>query len=685
VKIFKLAAALIGIVFTILLLPDSTQPQPVQAGPVANPAACAPTCQLWLPIIAKPNLLQISNIEFTQAIQTTTNAVPLVANRPTLARITFAINGGSPIGGISVQLHALRNGVELPGSPVSNSTAFTAPVSPNRANLNDTLNFWLPSGWLSAPVNMYAVMIGGGSSRYPTSGTVALSFSTTPLLTIVVVPYQATIGGVVRAPAAPYDWLGPLIYQTYPLAQAPSIVVHSTRVMGSYASAGSTFYNDVLNDVTSLHNAEDSLTSNKEYYALVNVDCGSGCISGVGWVNSGKSVPLFSAVGFDGFGSRSCPGNPHCFGPETSVHEIGHTMGRNHTPSIAGDGNCAGVPSGLDPNYPVPTGHLDELGFNIQTSSLMNALVDYDFMGYCDPVWISKYTYSAIFGFRGSSAAMPAPPQASQDVFAVSGWMDNGQFKVSAPFSLNAPLTPDDPQGEYRLDVYDSANQLLHSQRFNLQATDHSMQGFHLNIPSNPGASCMTISRGSRLIFEQQASANLSVGFTTNQLAQSDSTGLSWSASGAQKYMVRVSHDGGATWQVLGMNLSEPQFKLDAQTIAGGDVLVEVQASDGVRVVKQQTQARFAKHAPSARISSANLKTVKVGQPFVLTATAFDLEDGALIGDAVQWSSDRDGALGSGTTLLLERGLSAGTHTLTVSVTDSDGNIVTDQMVVEAQ
>ena len=59
------------------------------------------------------------------------------------------------------------------------------------------------------------------------------------------------------------------------------------------------------------------------------------------------------------------------------------------------------------------------------------------------------------------------------------------------------------------------------------------------------------------------------------------------------------------------------------------------------------------------------------GTPLLLAGHATDEEDGEL-GGAIRWSSDRDGALGTGA-MLTVAALSVGPHTLTASVTDAAG------------
>src|SRR5207253_2158521 len=61
--------------------------------------------------------------------------------------------------------------------------------------------------------------------------------------------------------------------------------------------------------------------------------------------------------------------------------------------------------------------------------------------------------------------------------------------------------------------------------------------------------------------------------------------------------------------------------------------------------------------------------TSEHGAPITFTGTATDPEDGTLTG-SIAWSSDRDGALGTGFSVTTGT-LSSGTHTITASATDS--------------
>jgi hypothetical protein len=95
--------------------------------------------------------MAVSGVEVTQATQTPTNSLRLVAGRSTAVRATLVNNDGGSVSGIDGRLHVFRNGTEITpvaGVPPINSP-FTAPTAPQRANENDTLNFELTGAGVS--------------------------------------------------------------------------------------------------------------------------------------------------------------------------------------------------------------------------------------------------------------------------------------------------------------------------------------------------------------------------------------------------------------------------------------------------------------------------------------------------------------------------------------------------------
>jgi hypothetical protein len=125
------------------------------------------------------------------------------------------------------------------------------------------------------------------------------------------------------------------------------------------------------------------------------------------------------------------------------------------------------------------------------------------------------------------------------------------------------------------------------------------------------------------------------------------------------------------------VGLTEPEWTVDPATLAGSDdAWLRDQASDGFNATAAVVGPfTIARHAPTVRLADpTDGQTVERGRPIMLRAAADDLEDGQLGQESIVWSSDRDGLLGTGDWIVVEN-LSEGTHVVTVTVTDSDGEM----------
>ncbi|MEA2060983.1 MAG: hypothetical protein U9P10_10840 [Thermodesulfobacteriota bacterium] len=77
---------------------------------------------------------------------------------------------------------------------------------------------------------------------------------------------------------------------------------------------------------------------------------------------------------------------------------------------------------------------------------------------------------------------------------------------------------------------------------------------------------------------------------------------------------------------------------------------------------------------PNADITSpSTLLSFNTGETITFEGTGTDAEDGTLTGDALVWSSDRDGGLGTGASLS-NASLSEGEHTITLTASDTSGS-----------
>ncbi len=152
---------------------------------------------------------------------------------------------------------------------------------------------------------------------------------------------------------------------------------------GQIFSNGSGF-SQALNYCLNQRNA-DNVASDVYYYCMyqpvqtLQEFCGRGCVAGIAPVPNASDVSLRGGMGVSFNGS----------GDDTFVHEIGHALGRPHTP-------CGGA-AGADPNYPYQGGSIGSIGYSIASGELYSPAQAKDFMSYCSPVWISDYSYAKIY------------------------------------------------------------------------------------------------------------------------------------------------------------------------------------------------------------------------------------------------------------------------------------------------
>ena len=113
-------------------------------------------------------------------------------------------------------------------------------------------------------------------------------------------------------------------------------------------------------------------------------------------------------------------------------------------------------------------------------------------------------------------------------------------------------------------------------------------QGFRVALPPTPGVAGFRIYRDKQLLFERLAPGQApKLGSTLASTVNTDGTRVGWNLADGPAgvtYSVRFSRDGGQTWQALAVDQTGSSIVLPpARVKGGGQTIVEVQASDGVR------------------------------------------------------------------------------------------------------
>ncbi|MEM7586392.1 MAG: Ig-like domain-containing protein, partial [Acidobacteriota bacterium] len=116
-------------------------------------------------------------------------------------------------------------------------------------------------------------------------------------------------------------------------------------------------------------------------------------------------------------------------------------------------------------------------------------------------------------------------------------------------------------------------------------------------------------------------------------------------------------------------------------SLSAGTHVITASVSDAGGLTASDTITLTVNAGPSASITApADGTTVNAGDSVTLTGTASDPEDGDLT-VSLSWSSDLDGALGSGGSVTTSS-LSAGTHVITASVSDAGGLTASDTITL---
>jgi hypothetical protein len=320
-------------------------------------------------------------------MQTGNVTVPVVAGRDALVRVFVQTDGsydGSP-----VIAHLFLGQGSAPLEVVG------AVGASSEGDLGSTINFDVPGASI-VPGVTYRVELTQTTSKgdnpaastpqgggFDSLGSVSDGAS----LKVVVVPVQYGADGSNRVPdtsAAQLATYKAAFMATYPI-DSMDISVGAPFYWGSPIDAAGNGWNDLLTAMAD-YRQQQGAPSDTYYFGAFNPAddfggfCGGGCVAGLGWVGGDTDTWSRAAIGLGYGGSLTA---------DTAIHEIGHNHGRNHAP-------CGGA-GGVDPGFPYANADIGDWFYNIVTRDLVAPGTATDMMGYCDPKWISDYTFDALF------------------------------------------------------------------------------------------------------------------------------------------------------------------------------------------------------------------------------------------------------------------------------------------------
>ena len=137
------------------------------------------------------------------------------------------------------------------------------------------------------------------------------------------------------------------------------------------------------------------------------------------------------------------------------AHELGHNLNLLHAP-------CGGA-GGPDRLFPYKDGSTGVWGYDPASGALVDPRDYKDLMGYCNPDWVSDYSFVKAMRHRldtetgagvgaGAGAAGSADGAPRESVLLLWGSAGNGELLLEPAFLMDAPARLPDSGGPYRLE-----------------------------------------------------------------------------------------------------------------------------------------------------------------------------------------------------------------------------------------
>jgi hypothetical protein len=400
----------------------------------------------------------------TQAVQRWDGSVPLVAGRGGLLRV-FVTADQTNFFQPGVRVRFFRNGTETANlvSPALDGI----PVEASEGEFTRSFNLPVPGSLLEPGVSIVVETMpagtlrlsGGSMTRLPETGTLALDVRQVPPFRIRFVP--------VNQPDAPTANLTPgnveaFMAATRAVFPLSGIEVDVREVYNSSASTSTQAgWSQLLNEIRVLR----ALDGETAYY--------HGIVRRIAhWAGLGY-IRFPAALSYDALPAANW----------TVAHELGHNFGRFHAP-------CGG-PGNPDNAFPHSEGRIGVHGVNLESMQPVDPGVP-DLMGYCQPRWISDYTYLAVLAYRaGGADRILLSPTTGEGAGLLLWGRIHGSDAVIEP-ALDVPAANEPPRpGPYRLVGTDSRGAVLFSASFEADRVSEGAEDerhFAFTLPVGAGA-----------------------------------------------------------------------------------------------------------------------------------------------------------------------------------------------------
>ncbi len=367
----------------------------------------------------------------TQASQSLEHPVPLIAGKDALLRVFLKATGEADVPLPPVRASIYRGGgvvytADAPGE------ASDLPASFDEETLTATANVRVP-GSVVIPGMEVVIEIDpdktldpalGIAGRVPETGRIAPDVRELPVLDLTLVPFLWTEGPD-HSVLSVIDGLTP-----------ESDLMRPTRDLLPVNDFQLTVHPPVWTSVDPV--SDNVAVLLPEMDALYAVEGETGYYMGIFRAAGPQGGLLGIAKGIPSFISLSI------LDPYVIAHELGHNLNLFHAP-------CGGA-RGPDPFYPYEDGSIGVSGYDTMNESLVSPGT-WDLMSYCEPMWISDYSFSRALSHRIALGTVtpPAFAAAAKGLLLWGGLDEAGELTLEPAFVVDAPIRLPETDGPYTL------------------------------------------------------------------------------------------------------------------------------------------------------------------------------------------------------------------------------------------
>jgi hypothetical protein len=609
---------------------------------------------------------------------------------------------------------------------------FIAKTNPNRAIWNESLNFKLPPEWTNGTVRFELVPVGDACSFCQEPAEVGggekdcevmVTFQPSKTLEVNFIKVNWSSNPSYKVEAVDVKELRESLKAIFPVA---NVDVISSEIYFPYQPNQPLLYGqgfNHLNNVLYQQRLLDELSGN------IGNRIYHGVFKGQNFDNTDVGKAVLLPLGHKTISSSYFDNSANYYNNLRNIHahEIAHNLGRCHTKktnqniSMQGfcdeksyfceqvfpwtyDSKAAIGPEAGDPLSPNAIYGLDSYsitkGNPFKFYFTPNPTENFELMSYCFNYsgfynWISKYTYEALLEKINETFTKPQKSLTPQiyNVFRGIILIDSNSVAFSPFLEIETnSFTPLPEPGEYYLVLKDNNDNILSSISFSPElmfpeGNDELIIGlFIIPVPIDSNIKKVEIRRDSFNLGSITASNNVptvEVLFPNGGESLTDSaTTIQWIGSDLDMdsltYTVQFSNDNGVSWRTLQTDYPYQNLTLNSSNLAGtSQGRIRVFVSDGFHSASDISDGIFttANNSPELNFLAPTDSSTFVGeQPVFFEASAYDNEQGNLMGSSITWASSKDGLIGMGESLFTTADqLSEGVHTITVTAADAEG------------